>query len=188
MLGISVFFASALWLERSGDRRPDGMLVGFAIGSDGTGGFRSLLHIRTLHKSTSIDSSNWRSRRICLLRWHRFIADGSVAAFWEFNRILFQRILQSVLVLHHPFRRSCHCPCGRCSRSWGSRSIGRHITSCFSRWPSCSTPGSSSQVFPPIGRSWKANTSIPAGLRTVRPVHPASAGYALRDRFFTDTS
>ena len=94
MLGISVFFASALWLERSGvtARR----WVGFAIG---------LTVLMVLGLSYKQDSPQIYIYRFVQLAFaaHLFAAvapfyrSGSVAAFWEFNRILFQRILQSVL-------------------------------------------------------------------------------------------
>jgi hypothetical protein len=95
MLGISVFFALALWSERSGmtARRP---WAAFASG---------LTVLLVLGLSYSQDSPQIYIYRFVQLAVaaHLFAAvapfyrGGSVAAFWEFNRILFQRILQSVL-------------------------------------------------------------------------------------------
>ena len=95
MLGISVFFVLTLWLERSGmtARRH---WVGFASGL-------AVLSVFSL-------SYSQESPQIYIYRFvqlavaaHLFAAvapfhrGGSVAAFWEFNRVLFQRILQSIL-------------------------------------------------------------------------------------------
>ena len=95
MLGISLFFALALWLERSriADRRHT---VGLGVG---------LTIVLALYLSYSSDSPQiyvYRFFQLALAS-HLLVAvapfqrGGSVAAFWEFNRILFQRILQSVL-------------------------------------------------------------------------------------------
>jgi|SoiMethySBSTD1v2_1073268.scaffolds.fasta_scaffold05784_5 uncharacterized protein DUF4153 len=95
MLGISLFFALALWLERSqfASRRH---AVGFVMG---------LAVLWVFGLSYSSDSPQIFIYRFiqAALASHLLVAvapfhrDASVAAFWEFNRILFQRILQSVL-------------------------------------------------------------------------------------------
>jgi Domain of unknown function (DUF4153) len=95
MLGISLFFAAALWLEHSqwADRQ---RWVGLAIG---------LTVLVVFGLSYTPDASQIYIYRFFQLAvashllaavapFHR---GGSVAGFWEFNRILFQRILQSVL-------------------------------------------------------------------------------------------
>jgi hypothetical protein len=95
MLGISVFFAVALWLEHSrwADRRHS---VGLAVG------LTILLALCLSYSSDSPQIDIYRFFQLALAS-HLLVAvapfhrGGSVAAFWEFNRILFQRILQSVL-------------------------------------------------------------------------------------------
>ena len=95
MLGISVFFALTLWLERSGMTARRHWL-GFASGL-------AVLSVFSL-------SYSQESPQIYIYRFiqlavaaHLFAAvapfhrGGTVASFWEFNRVLFQRILQSVL-------------------------------------------------------------------------------------------
>lgn len=95
MLGISVFFALTLWLERSRlvDRRH---WVGLAAG---------LTVLVVFGSSYSQDSPQIYIYRFFQLAvashlltaaapFHR---GGSVAGFWEFSRTLFHRILQSVL-------------------------------------------------------------------------------------------
>ena len=94
MLGISVFFASALWLERS--EMTARRWVGFAIG------LAALLVLGFSYKQDSPQIYIYRFVQLAIAA-HLFAAvapfhhGGSVAAFWEFNRIVFQRILQSVL-------------------------------------------------------------------------------------------
>ena len=95
MLGISLFFALALCLERSrlAERRH---WVGLAIG---------LTVLLLFGLSYSTDSPTIYIYRFfqlavvshLLVAVAPFYRGGNVAAFWEFNRILFQRILQSVL-------------------------------------------------------------------------------------------
>ncbi|MCI0419957.1 MAG: DUF4153 domain-containing protein [Acidobacteria bacterium] len=95
ILGISVFFALALWLERSSlaARRH---WIGLAAGTVVLGIF---------WLSYRQDSPQIYIYRFCQLALaaHLLVAvapfqrRGDVAAFWEFNRILFQRILQAVL-------------------------------------------------------------------------------------------
>jgi len=95
MLGISVFFASALWLERSGmtARRH---WAGLAIG------LTALLVLGLSYSQDSPQIYIYRFVQLALAS-HLLVAVapfhrvGNVAAFWEFNRILFQRILQSIL-------------------------------------------------------------------------------------------
>jgi len=95
MLGISVFFALALWFERSG-MTAHRHWAGFASG---------LIVLLVLDRSYSQDSPQIYIYGFVQLAVaaHLFAAvapfyrSGSVAAFWEFSRILFQRILQSVL-------------------------------------------------------------------------------------------
>jgi uncharacterized protein DUF4153 len=95
MLGISVFFAVALWLERSRmtARR---QWVGFAIG------LTVLLALGLSYKQDSPQIYIYRFVQLAVAS-HLFAAvapfhrTGSIAAFWEFNRIVFQRILQSIL-------------------------------------------------------------------------------------------
>ena len=95
MLGISLFFALALCFERSplAERRH---WVGLAIG---------LTVLLLFGLSYSTDSPTIYIYRFVqlavvshlLVSVAPFYRRGNVAAFWEFNRILFQRILQSVL-------------------------------------------------------------------------------------------
>ena len=95
MLGISLFFALALCFERSrlAERRH---WVGLAIG---------LTVLLLFGLSYSTDSPTIYIYRFfqlavvshLLVAVAPFFRRGNVAAFWEFNRILFQRILQSVL-------------------------------------------------------------------------------------------
>ena len=95
MLGISLFFALALCFERSrlAERRH---WVGLAIG---------LTVLLLFGLSYSTDSPTIYIYRFVqlavvshlLVAVAPFYRRGNVAAFWEFNRILFQRILQSVL-------------------------------------------------------------------------------------------
>ena len=96
MLGISVFFAVALWLEhsRSADRRHSVGLV--PRRADDPSGPLPLLLLRfsTNLYLPVLPASTCFTLLVAVAPFHR---GGSVAAFWEFNRILFQRILQSVL-------------------------------------------------------------------------------------------
>src|SRR5262245_32528446 len=95
MLGISLFFALALCLERSriaGRKHLVGLVLGLAI-----------LLVFTL--SFSADSPQIYIYRFVqlavashlLVAVAPFLQRGNVAPFWEFNRILFQRILLSFL-------------------------------------------------------------------------------------------
>jgi MFS family permease len=95
MLGISLFFALALWLEGSriaGRKHIVGLALGLAI-----------LLVFTL--SFSADSPQIYIYRFVqlavashlLVAVAPFLRRGNVAPFWEFNRILFQRILLSFL-------------------------------------------------------------------------------------------
>ncbi|MBM3802789.1 MAG: DUF4153 domain-containing protein [Acidimicrobiia bacterium] len=92
MLGISVFFATALWLERSrlADRRHwMGLVVGLAV-----------LAVYFLSYTPEIPQIYiYRFVQVAVAA-HLLAAvapfyRSSIGAFWEFNRILFQRILQS---------------------------------------------------------------------------------------------
>jgi len=86
MLGISVFFAVALWLERSA-MAVQRQWVGFAIG------LTVLLLLGFSYKQDSPQIYIYRFLQLAVAShllaavapFHR----GSVAAFWEFNRILF---------------------------------------------------------------------------------------------------
>jgi len=95
ILGISVFFALALWLEQSSlaaRRQWIGLAAGMAV-------------LGIFWLSYRQESSQIYIYRFCQLALaaHLLVAvapfhrRGNVAAFWEFNRILFQRILQAVL-------------------------------------------------------------------------------------------
>jgi hypothetical protein len=95
MLGISIFFAMALWLERSGivgRRHWLGLAVGLTV----------LLVFSFSYNQDSPQIYIYRFFQLAvaghlLAAVAPFHRGGSVAAFWEFNRILFQRILQSLL-------------------------------------------------------------------------------------------
>src|SRR5262245_32785407 len=94
MLGISLFFALALWVERLqvAARHMATLAVGLAI----------LLGFALSFSADSPQIYIYRFVQLSLAA-HLLVAvapfsrGGGVAAFWEFNRILFQRILQSAV-------------------------------------------------------------------------------------------
>lgn len=92
MLGISVFFAAALWLERSrlADRRHwMGLVVGLAV--------LAVYFLSYTPETPQIYIYRFVQVAVAahLLAAVAPFYRSSIGAFWEFNRILFQRILQS---------------------------------------------------------------------------------------------
>jgi hypothetical protein len=95
MLGISVFFALALWLDRS-SLTAYRHWIGLATG---------MIVLGMFWLSYRQESPQIYIYRFCQLALaaHLLVAvapyqrRGDIAAFWQFNRILFQRILQAIL-------------------------------------------------------------------------------------------
>jgi len=95
MLGISVFFAAALWLERSrmAERRHwTSLAVGLTVLA--VFGFTYSPDTPQIYVYRFFQLAVASHLLAAVAPFHR---GGSVAAFWEFSRILFQRILQAVL-------------------------------------------------------------------------------------------